>query len=65
MRCRWRTGVDDRLLDCCCTRIAAVNPQTFVTDIFAAKPADYRTATQHVFHSAAHASYITLPVVEN
>jgi uncharacterized protein len=41
------------------------NPQTFVPDIFQAKPADYRTATQHVFHSAAHASYIALPVVES
>jgi putative CocE/NonD family hydrolase len=41
------------------------NPQSFVPDIFAAKAADYRTATQHVFHSAAHASYIALPVVDN
>ena len=41
------------------------NPQTFVPDIFLAKPGDYRKATQRVFHSAADASYISLPVVEN
>jgi uncharacterized protein len=41
------------------------NPQTYVPNIFLAKPSDYRKATQRVFHSAAHASYISLPVVEN
>ena len=41
------------------------NPQSFVPNIFDAKPADYRSATQRVFHSAANASYIALPVVEN
>ncbi|HEX4153588.1 MAG TPA: CocE/NonD family hydrolase [Steroidobacteraceae bacterium] len=41
------------------------NPQTFVPNIFLAKPGDYRKATQHVFHSATHASYVSLPVVEN
>ncbi|MGN6227383.1 MAG: CocE/NonD family hydrolase [Dyella sp.] len=35
------------------------NPQTFVPNIFLAKPEDYRKATQEVFHS----SYVELPVV--
>jgi putative CocE/NonD family hydrolase len=39
------------------------NPQTFVPNIFLAGPGDYRAATQRVFHSAAHPSYISLPVV--
>ncbi|MGN6235333.1 CocE/NonD family hydrolase [Dyella sp.] len=34
------------------------NPQTFVPNIFLAKPEDYRKATQEVFHS----SYVELPV---
>ncbi len=41
------------------------NPQTFVPNIFMAKPEDYRKATQRVYHSAKEASYIALPVVEN
>jgi len=41
------------------------NPQTYVPNIFLAKPEDYRKATQRVYHSAKEASYITLPVVEN
>ena len=41
------------------------NPQTFVPNIFFAKPDDYRKATQRIYHSAANASYIALPVVEN
>jgi hypothetical protein len=40
------------------------NPQTFVPNIFFAKPADYVKATQRVFHSGAQASNIELPVVE-
>jgi putative CocE/NonD family hydrolase len=40
------------------------NPQTFVPNIFLAKPEDYRSATQRVYHSATEASYIALPVVE-
>ena len=39
------------------------NPQTFVPNIFFAKPGDYRKATQHIYHSASEASYIELPVV--
>jgi hypothetical protein len=40
------------------------NPQTFVPNIFFAKPADYVKATQRVFHSGADASFIELPVVD-
>ena len=39
------------------------NPQTFVPNIFDAKPADYQKATVSVFHDPAHASAIDLPVV--
>ncbi len=39
------------------------NPQTFVPNIFFARPADYRKATETVFHSAEHPSSIELPVV--
>ncbi len=36
------------------------NPQTFVPNIFWAKPADYQKATQRIYHS----SFIELPVVK-
>jgi uncharacterized protein len=36
------------------------NPQTFVPNIFWAKPADYKKATQRIYHS----SFVELPVVE-
>ena len=39
------------------------NPQTFVPNIFWAKPEDYRKATQRIYHSAAGSSFIELPVV--
>jgi uncharacterized protein len=39
------------------------NPQTYVDNIFFAKPADYRKATQRIYHSPAAASSIDLPVV--
>ena len=39
------------------------NPQTFVPNIFYARPADYRKATQRVFHTGGAASYLDLPVV--
>jgi putative CocE/NonD family hydrolase len=39
------------------------NPQTFVNNIFWAKPGDYQKATQWVYHSAGEASFIELPVV--
>jgi putative CocE/NonD family hydrolase len=38
------------------------NPQTFVPNIFDAKPADYRKATIRLFHAPAQASAIELPV---
>ncbi|MFL5294821.1 MAG: CocE/NonD family hydrolase [Phenylobacterium sp.] len=40
------------------------NPQTFVPNIFFAKPADYMKATQRIFHAGPAASNIELPVVE-
>jgi putative CocE/NonD family hydrolase len=39
------------------------NPQTFVPNIFTARPTDYRKATQRVFFGGAAASAIELPVV--
>ena len=39
------------------------NPQTYVPNIFFAKPADYVKATQRVFHAAGQASYVALPIV--
>ena len=38
------------------------NPQTFVPNVFFAKPADYREATQRVWHTPEAASFISLPV---
>src|SRR5262249_8804930 len=38
------------------------NPQTFVDNIFWAKPGDYRKATQRIYHSAKESSFIELPV---
>jgi uncharacterized protein len=40
------------------------NPQTFVPNIFWAKPQDYRRAEQRIYHSAANASFIELPIVK-
>jgi len=39
------------------------NPQTFVPNIFDAKPQDFVKATQRVWHEPGEASYISLPVV--
>ena len=39
------------------------NPQTFVPNIFLAKPEDYKTATQRIYHAAGQASFVELPVV--
>jgi uncharacterized protein len=39
------------------------NPQTFVPNIFWAKPADYRKATQRIYHTPNQASFVELPVV--
>jgi len=40
------------------------NPQTFVPNIFWAKPGDYKKAVQRVYHSPDEASFIELPVIE-
>ena len=39
------------------------NPQTFVPNIFWAKPGDYRKATQRIYHAAGQASFVELPLV--
>ena len=39
------------------------NPQTFVPNIFWAKPGDYRKATQRVYHAPTRASSVELPLV--
>jgi putative CocE/NonD family hydrolase len=39
------------------------NPQTFVPNIFWAKPEDYRKAVQRVYHAAGRASFIEMPMV--
>jgi putative CocE/NonD family hydrolase len=39
------------------------NPQTFVPNIFDAKPADYVKAEQRIWHAPGTASFISLPVV--
>jgi putative CocE/NonD family hydrolase len=38
------------------------NPQTYVDNIFDAKPADYQKATQRIWHTPGNASFISLPV---
>jgi putative CocE/NonD family hydrolase len=40
------------------------NPQTFVPNIFWAKPGDYRKATQRIYHAPGKESFIELPLVE-
>jgi uncharacterized protein len=40
------------------------NPQTFVPNIFNAKPEDYKKAEQRIYHTADKASFIELPVVK-
>ena len=39
------------------------NPQTFVPNIFWAKPGDYRKAVQRVYHAPDQPSFIELPLV--
>jgi putative CocE/NonD family hydrolase len=39
------------------------NPQTFVKNIFWAKPEDYRKATQRIYNTPGKASFIELPLV--
>ncbi len=39
------------------------NPQTFVPNIFWAKPEDYKKATQRIYHLTGQQSFIEMPVV--
>jgi putative CocE/NonD family hydrolase len=39
------------------------NPQTFVPNIFWARPGDYKKATQRIYHQPGNASFVELPVV--
>ena len=39
------------------------NPQTFVPNIFWAKPTDYKKAIQRIYHAPSNASFIEMPVV--
>jgi putative CocE/NonD family hydrolase len=39
------------------------NPQSFVPNIFWAKPEDYRKAVQRIYHAPGQASFVELPVV--
>ena len=39
------------------------NPQTFVPNIFDAKPSDYKKSEQRIWHTPTKASFIALPVV--
>ena len=41
------------------------NPQTFVDNIFFAKPADYRKATQRIYYGGNNATTLELPIVSN
>jgi len=41
------------------------NPQTFVPNIFDAKPGDYQKTTQRVWRAPGTASFVSLPVVPN
>jgi putative CocE/NonD family hydrolase len=39
------------------------NPQTFVANIFWAKPGDYKKAVQRIFHAPGQMSFVELPLV--
>jgi len=39
------------------------NPQTFVPNIFWAKPEDFKKATQRIYHAPNNATFIELPLV--
>jgi hypothetical protein len=41
------------------------NPQTFVPSIFWAKPADYKKATQRIYHAPSQETFIELPLVKS
>ena len=38
------------------------NPQTFMPNIFDAKPSDYIMATQRIYHSPTQSTYLELPI---
>ncbi len=40
------------------------NPQTFVPNIFDAKPGDYKAAEERIWHATGKASFIEMPVVK-
>jgi putative CocE/NonD family hydrolase len=40
------------------------NPQTFVPNIFWAKPEDYKKAEQRIWHAPGHESYVELPLAK-
>ena len=40
------------------------NPQTYVDNIFNAKPSDYKAAMESVYHGANAASAVWLPIVK-
>ena len=39
------------------------NPQTFVPNVFFAKPQDYVKATVRIYHAGGAASFVSLPIV--
>jgi predicted acyl esterase len=39
------------------------NPQTFVPNILDAKPAEFRRATQRIYHAPGKVSFVELPVI--
>jgi putative CocE/NonD family hydrolase len=39
------------------------NPQTFVANIFTAKPEDFRPATHRIYRSATYPSHVRIPIV--
>ena len=39
------------------------NPQTYVENIFWAKPEDFKKAMQRIYHSPGHASAVELPII--
>ena len=41
------------------------NPQSFVPNIFWARPEDYKRAVQRIFHAPAQPSFVELPLVTN
>jgi uncharacterized protein len=40
------------------------NPQTYVENIFFAKPSDYKAATESIYHGGATSSSVRLPIVQ-